>query len=154
MLEVSRKGFQITRDEFHYDWVFGGFCTWMLTLSSFMLAYYVFKQPSATKTPFIYWAVLSWTITPLWLVSWGIWIANLIFDNHGGKIHIILAVTSIVYMVLPVIIQPIFLLIILIAYIWLPIYRTDDPNFLWFWIVLILSDLANFFVYYYTASGI
>ena len=102
--KISRKEFQITRDEFHYDWVYGGFCTWMLSFSIYMLVHYVFKQPSATKTPFIYWAVLSWTMTPLWLFSWGVWIANLIFDNHGGKIHIILAVTSIAYMVLPVII--------------------------------------------------
>jgi hypothetical protein len=42
---------QIPTSTFHYDWIYGGFCTWMLTLSSLMLNFYVFKQPSATVKP-------------------------------------------------------------------------------------------------------
>ena len=104
-LAVSRIEVHLINDNTHYDWIYGGFCTWMLTLSSYMLNYYYFKQPLATQGPFIYWTILSWTITPLWFFSWGIWIVNMIFGNDGGSLHYFFAYTGVAYyLVLPVII--------------------------------------------------
>lgn len=42
LADVSRKEMHLIGDNTHYDWYFGGFCTWMLTLSSYMLYYYYF----------------------------------------------------------------------------------------------------------------
>ena len=148
------SGMQIPANTFHYDWIYGGFCTWMLMLSSLMFTFYVFKQPSATVKPYIYWAIFSWTVVPLWFFSWAIWLLNLIFDNHGGTLHIILAATSVAYMIMPVLIQPVFLIIIQFGYTSKTIYRSEDPYFWWFTTALLISDAANFLVFYYTASGI
>lgn len=82
------------------------------------------------------------------------WVLNLIFDNEGGKLHIALTVCSLAYMILPVLIQPVFLIIInIFGYNSKTIYRSEDKYFWLLTIALLISDAANFVVFFLTASG-
>ena len=90
-------------DNFPYNIVFGVFATWMLTFSILLLSKYVFTPASATASPYVYWAITAWTITPLWLFTWGVWLWNLIFDNKGGKVHKFFSMVTLFYMALPVV---------------------------------------------------
>jgi hypothetical protein len=105
LMVASKKEIRLIDDNTFYDWIYGVFCTWMLTLSSYMLYYQYWKQPSATERPYIYWTVFAWTITPLWFFSWALWIINRVWGNDGGSLHYFFAYTSVAYyMVLPVLI--------------------------------------------------
>ena len=86
-----------------YNWMFGVFTTWMLTYSALLLSNYFFKKASPSSTPWIYWGITAWTIAPLWLFTWSVWLFNLIADNKGGKIHKFFSIVTIVYVFIPVV---------------------------------------------------
>ena len=136
-------------DTFPYGIVFGVWTTWMLTLSILLLNKYVFSAPSgfASKSPYVYWAITAWTITPLWLFTWGVWLWNIITDNKGGKTHKFFSMITIFYMAIPVVLQPIFLIINVFA-------ARDAPDFWLWWSILFVSDLLNLVLFYFTVLGL
>jgi hypothetical protein len=142
------------RDKFPYDHVYGFFAVWMNVLSILILNNYVFQQPSATAKPYVYWAVSGWTMTPIWFFSWAIWLTNLIWDNKGGSIHSFFAYWTIIYMIMPVLFQPVFLILTFFGYGDTTLPRASDSKFWVYWLLFLGSDLGNLVLFYYTVYGL
>lgn len=134
--------------------MWGGFAVWMDIFSVMILVNYVKNVQSATIKPYVYWAVSGWTMLPVWTFSWGLWVANLIFDNQGGKLHFFWSRYTLFYMLMPVLIQPIYIVLIILGYGTTTIPISSDSSFWPYWTTYLLSDLLNFVVFYTTLYGI
>lgn len=137
------------KDDFPYNIVFGVWTSWMMTLSFLLFYKYFISAASGTafKSPNIYWALSAWTLTPAWMATWGVWLYNIIMDNKGGPIHKFFSMVSIAYIAIPIILQPVILIINLFA-------ARDSADFWTYWGLLFASDIANLVLIKFTLMGI
>ena len=142
-------GSVVEKSDFPYYIVFGVWATWMLTLSFLLFNKYFISLSSglASKSPFIFWSVTAWVLTPAWMFTWGVWLYNVLMDNKGGAIHKFFNTICIAYLAIPVVLQPILLIINIIA-------ARDAPEFWTWWGLLFGSDIANLVLIYFTFTGL
>jgi hypothetical protein len=93
-------------------------------------------------------------MTPVWFFSWALWVTNLVFDDKGGSIHFFFSYWTIIYMVMPILIQPVFLILTFFGYGDTTVPRSNDSSFWVYWLLFLASDWVNLLVFYYTVYGL